>query len=297
VNTSSFASTQRIWNAEIGALGLRADALRGGATGPGLWIDGFGGRQLLDNGTGRAFSQKLDGFHIGADRVVPMLGGRWNAGVAAGYSKTRRDFGDEGKGRTTGVHAGVYAGLQYDNGFFAQGAISAGRFNNHVNAVGSDYRTATAHYGNSGVGLSLTAGKRWDLSRGWFVEPQVGVDYFYLGDASYRTSSGMKVHARSADSVQLRTAVRLGKRMDLANGGDITPYVQIGGVQELGGSSRTTLNGIDLDSRTAGTRFETSVGISANLGERHTLFAGYSYAKAGNYQQPWAVNAAYRYAF
>jgi outer membrane autotransporter protein len=297
VNTSSFATTQRIWNAEIGALGLRADALRNGATGSGLWIDGFGTRQQLDNGTGRAFSQKLDGFHIGADRVIPMLGGRWNAGVAAGYSKTRRDFDDEGKGNTTGVHIGAYAGLQHDSGIYAQGAISAGRFHNHLNAVGSDYRTSSAHYRNSGVGLSLTVGKRWDMARGWFVEPQTGADYFYLGNARYRTSNGMTVHARSADSVQLRGAVRLGKRMELAGGGDVTPYVQIGGVQELGGSSRTTLNGITLDSRTAGTRLETSVGLSADLGKRHALFAGYSYAKASNYEQPWALNAAYRYTF
>jgi outer membrane autotransporter protein len=297
VNTSSFATTQRIWNTEIGALGWRADALRNGATGSGLWADGFDARQQFANGTGRDFSQKLDGFHIGADRVIAVEGGRWNVGIAGGSSRTKRDFSEEGKGSTTGLHAGIYAGMQHDSGVYAQGAISAGRFNNRINAIGTDYRSTNAQFKNKGVGLSLTVGKRWDLAGGWFAEPQAGVDYFHLGNARYRTSNGMTVDARSTESVQLRGALRLGKRFDLASGGDVTPYVQIGGVQEFGGNSRTTINGIRLDSRVAGARLETSVGVNANLGKQHSLFAGYSHSKGSNYEQPWALNLGYRYAF
>lgn len=297
VNTSGFASTQRIWNTEIGALGQRSDTLRSDAAGPGVWADGFGARQQLDNGTGRPFSQELEGFHIGADRVFAVQGGRGHMGVAGGYSSTRRDFSDEGKGSTNGLHAGLYAGMRHDSGFYVQGALGAGRFRNRLSAVGSDYMTSTAHYRNTGVGLSLTAGRRWDLERGWFVEPLAGADYFYLGNARYRTSNGMTVDVRSADSMQLRAALRAGKRIELASGGAISPYAQVGGVQEFGGGTRTTLNGIDLDSRVDGARLETRIGLDARLGPRHTFFAGYTYAKSGNYEQPWALNAGYRYAF
>jgi pertactin len=301
VNTSSFASTQRIWNAETGALGLRADALRNGEAGTGLWADGFGERQQFDNGNdngpGRDFSQKVQGFHIGADRVIAVEGGRWSVGVAGGHSSTRRDFKEEGKGNTRALHAGIYGGMRHASGFYAQGAITAGRFSNGIQAIGSDLRTATAHYKTYGVGASLTAGKRFGLAHNWFVEPQAGADWFRLGSTRYRTSSGMSVHADSADSVQLRGALRLGKRLDLANGGNVTPYAQVGAVQEFGGGSRTTLNGIPLHSRNAGARLETRVGMNADLGKGHSLSAGYSYAKGSDYQQPWALNVGYRFAF
>jgi len=286
-----------IRDAERTAYARRMEELQTDSAEGSVWIQGLGMRQQLDNGLGRGFSQNLSGFTIGADRPIAVATGRWHVGALTGQTDVHRSFGSEGKGKTRSLHAGAYARFQHGSGAYAHGAVTVNHFDNRLTAIGSDGRAANGRYHNNGLGVSLEGGRRVDLPSGWFLQPSVGADYFALSGARFRTSNGMTVKAESASLWQLRGAVRAGRDFSLSNSGSLTPYVQVGWVQQLGANSTVVANDQPLRSNMSGGRLETRVGVSAQIARQHTVYADYGRAKGDRYGQPWSATAGYRYAF
>lgn len=297
VNTTNVGTLALIRDAERQAYARRFEELQADSAESTVWVQGLGMRQKLDNGLGRDFSQNLSGFTVGADRPIDVASGRWHVGTMAGHTDVRRSFGDEGNGKTRSLHAGAYARFKHCSGVYAHGAVTFNHFDNRLTAVGSDGRAARARYHANGIGASLEGGRRVDLPSGWFLQPTAGADYFALAGARFRTSNGMTVKADRASAWQVRGAVRAGRDIALHNGSSLSPYVQVGWVQQLGAKSTVVANNQTLRSDTSGGRLETRVGVTAQIAKQHAVYADYGHAKGSRYAQPWSATAGYRYSF
>lgn len=295
VDTTGTATTRNVWNAELGALNKRLNELRWGDGQAGMWTRSVNSRQYIDNRIGCPFTQHVNGFAFGADRAADVKNGQWHFGALTGYSKAKRYFKDDGKGDSSSVHIGAYAVLTADNGVYASGVVTANRFRHGFAIRGSDGGAVKGNFGTRGLGAALEAGRLFPLQKGWFVEPQAGIDYFQVGGARYRTDNGMAVQSLGGHSLQLRAGSRMGRDIELGNGKVVKPFVKLGWVQELANKSRVRANGIAMDSDMAGGRFEMGLGLDAKLGKGHSLYLDYEYAKGRNFEQPWAFGAGYRY--
>lgn len=297
VNTSAASATQAIWYAEEATLVKRLGELRLGRDNGGVWARGFGELQHLDNQGGRAFKQTVTGFQAGADKALPVAGGRWYIGGMAGYSNTDRLFPGDGKGSANSYHLGGYASWLSDNGWYVDAVLKANRIPQEFKVTTTDGKSVKARTAQNAVGVSVEAGRQIPLAQGWFVEPQVSIATVRVGADKYRTDNGLQVEAGAGNSLQLRTSILAGRRIELANGNVIQPYAKVGWVQEFDGKSTVRTNGVATRTDLSGGRKELALGVAASVGKGHRLYADYGYAGGSKEGKPWSLNVGYRYAW
>jgi outer membrane autotransporter protein len=311
VNNAGLAAGQALWNAQLGVLDRHTRALRDGsdkdaaanagaparnANGLGLWADAVAARQKIDHPLTGDYRQRIEGLLIGIDREIDVRAGRWHIGLLAGQLHSRRDFNDGG-GRTRGTQLGAYATFLGPKGVYGTAIVSANSYRHTLHAKGTDGTRSTGSFRNQGAGVSLTVGRRVELPQRWFVDPGVGMDYLHVDSARYSLNNGMAVRDRGGHSLQWRAAVRVGRTLEVGNGGTVQPYVRLGYVRETGNRSRIMANGIALDGDLSGGRTEAGLGVEASLGKGHRLYADYGYAKGSRFRQSGAVTVGYQYAW
>lgn len=297
INTSSASTAHAIWYAEKGTLAKRLGELRQGKNEGGIWVRGFGERQKLDNRGGRSFAQTVGGLEVGADKSLAVEGGRWYVGGMTGYSSTDRRFRDEGTGGADSYHLGGYATWLADAGWYVDGVFKANSIQQNFAVVATDGQSVKADSHQNAIGVSVEAGRQIPFGVGWFVEPQVELSLLRASGASYRASNGLQVDAGSGNSMRLRVGSLLGRRIALANGNAVQPYVKLSLSQELDGRSTVRTNGVATRTDLSGSLAELGVGVAASLGTNHHLYADYGYASGARLDKPWAVSMGYRYSW
>ncbi|ALM84439.1 hypothetical protein ASB57_16965 [Bordetella sp. N] len=296
VNTAGLGTSFNLWNAERGMMASRLDEVGRDNAATGFWMRNLGTRQTIDNGLGDAFSQKLAGMRLGADRSFMTEQGRWVLGGLAGYTRADRNLGDGGKGKTDSYQAGLYGAYIADDGTFVSTGLTYNRLNNKYNSIGTDGSSSRAAYNRNGLGLSLDAGRRFGFQDGWFLEPRMGADYLHLGSANFDSNDGMSVRTGSGTVLQARAALKLGRDIEIDKG-MVTPYVRVGVAKAWANNGDVVANGITLSPGMGGTRFEVGGGVMLNVAKRHSLYADYRYTRGQGYKQPAAVEVGYRYQF
>ncbi|WP_439811231.1 autotransporter outer membrane beta-barrel domain-containing protein [Bordetella bronchiseptica] len=297
VNTGGVGAASTLWYAENNALSKRLGELRLNPDAGGAWTRGFGQHQQLSNRAGRRFDQKVAGFELGADHAVAVAGGRWHLGGLAGYTRGDRGFTDDGGGHTDSVHVGGYATYIANSGFYLDATLRASRLENDFKVVGSDGRAVKGKYRTHGVGASIEAGRRFARADGWFVEPQAELAVFRAGGGSYRAANGLRVRDEGGSSVLGRLGLEAGKRIELAGGGQVQPYLKASVLQEFNGAGTVRTNGIAHRTELRGARAELGLGVAAALGRGHGLYASYEYSKGPKLAIPWTFHAGYRYSW
>ncbi len=297
INTSSAGTAHAIWYAEKGTLARRMGELRQDKNKGGVWVRGFGERQKLDNHGGRSFDQTVGGLEVGVDRSLPVEGGRWYVGGMTGYSSTDRRFRGEGTGGADSYHVGGYATWLADAGWYVDGVFKANKIQQNFAVVATDGQSVKADSHQNAIGVSVEAGRQVQFGFGWFVEPQVELSMLRASGASYRASNGLQVDADSGNSMRLRVGSLLGRRIALANGNTVQPYVKLSLSQELDGKSTVRTNGVATRTDLSGGLAELGVGVAASLGTNHRLYADYEYASGSRLDKPWMVSMGYRYSW
>lgn len=297
INTSSASTMQALWYAETGSLMRRMGELRHGNAGENVWLRTFGERQKLDNGGARPFDQKVRGMQGGADTRFEGRDGFWHVGGFAGLSYGDRRFADEGDGRSNSYHAGAYATYLADSGWYLDSVLKVNRFANRFNVTTTDGREVSAKTRTAAAGLSLEVGQRVEFGQRWFAEPQGQVAVVRTGSDRYTASNGLMVSAEGGTSVQVRTGALFGKRFELQGDGFIQPYVKVGWVQELAGTSSVRTNGISTRTDLSGGRAELGLGVTASWSNAHRIYADYQYSGGQRLDVPSAFSLGYRYVW
>lgn len=297
VNTSAASTVQAIWYAESGALARRMGDSRRGKHSDGLWSSVLSERQHLDNNGGRSFKQTVTGLQLGADKALPVQGGRWLVGALAGYSDVDRSFRGEGKGSADSYFLGGYITWLADNGWYIDGTLKANHIQQDFKVEATDGRRVTGKASQNAIGVTLELGRQMQLSKGWFIEPQAGVSAVHVNGDRYRASNGLQVSAGSGDSFQLRVGSVLGRQFELTNGDFISPHVKLARVQEFDGKSTVRSNGIPIRTDLSGGRTELGLGLGAALGRNHHLYVDYEHTFGSTLDKPWSVSAGYRYTW
>lgn len=163
--------------------------------------------------------------------------------------------------------------------------------------AGSDGYAVKGKYRTHGVGVSLEAGRRFAHADGWFLEPQAELAVFRVGGGAYRAANGLRVRDEGGSSVLGRLGLEVGKRIELAGGRQVQPYIKASVLQEFDGAGTVRTNGIAHRTELRGTRAELGLGMAAALGRGHSLYASYEYSKGPKLAMPWTFHAGYRYSW
>ena len=267
--------------------------LRSGKDKGGIWTRGYGAEQHVDSGTSRAFQQQVGGMEIGADKALPVAGGTLYLGGLIGQGQGRQDFGEASKGMIDSVTVGGYASYLDQTGLYVDGALKYSRLDNDINITSNLGDKVKADYRTHAVSADMQVGKPIDLGKGWFVEPQVGLQVARISGGQFTASNGLTVEQDAMHSVQSRVGGMLGRELKLDNGLSVKPYAKVSWITEHAGDSHVQVSGVKLDSRLPVSRGELGGGLMVSAASGHNLFVEGGYTKGND--QPWAVTAGYRY--
>lgn len=292
---ASQAASAALLSAQMSATTGHFGELRSGKDRGGLWTRGYGAEQRLDTGASRAFDQQVSGMEIGADNALSFANGTLYVGGLIGQGQGRQRFGEASKGTIDSTTLGAYASYMDRSGLYVDGALKYSRLDNAIDITSNLGDKVKARYKNHAVSADVQVGKHIDLGRGWFVEPQAGLQMARISGGRYTASNGLDVEQETMNSVQSRVGGMFGRTLELGNGMTVKPYTKATWITEHAGDSHVKVNGAKLHSRLPGSRAEMGGGVMVAAAEKHSFYAEGGYTKGSDIEQPWAVTVGYRY--
>lgn len=234
-------------------------------------------------------------MEIGADTALPLAGGTLFVGGLLGKGQGRQQFGEASNGTIDSTTLGSYASYLDHSGVYIDGALKYSRLDNQINLTSNVGDKVKARYKNHAVSAVVQIGQSIDLGKGWFVEPQVGIQVSRISGGRYTASNGLRVEQDSMLSVQSRVGGMFGRQLKFDNGIAVKPYAKATWVTEHAGDSHVKVNGARLDSRLPGSRAEVAGGVMVTAADTHNVYVEGEYTKGRHIEQPLAVTVGYRY--
>ena len=294
INSSALSTLRATWDAERGSLIQRLGDVRDAGHREGVWGRSYGQKQDLDNGSGRHFTQRVNGMQLGLDTQFAGSHGSLILGGLAGYSHANRDFNGEGSGKLESYYIGTYATYLDDSGWYADSLLTLNRWSTRFDVHATDGERVSGTTRSSGAGFLLETGKRMNLDHGWFVEPQAQLSALYGGSDRYHLSNGLRVEADDGIATQLRGGALVGRQLALDNDTSVQPYIKAGWIQDISARNRVKTNDISSHPDGNGGGWYAGAGMTGSLGGGHYLYADVETGDSSTHELPWAVNLGYR---
>lgn len=283
-----------LWRTQNNSLITRLGELRLGHDQGGLWSRGVSKKFNASPSRSRGFSQKVEGFEIGADTALAVDNGRLYLGALVGLMDSTQDFQGEAKGTIDSKLVGVYGSYLHDSGYYADVVARYSWMDNDLSFSDNLGSRVKGDYRNQGFGGGVEVGKRFELSSALFIEPQAELTYIHNQSASYSLSNGLEIKQSSSESLEGRIGVLAGQRLEWSDQKLLQPYVKASVINELHHSGSTRFNQDRIAMNSGASRVELGLGASMQATEKSKISVDADYAKGSRMEMPWAVTLGYR---
>ena len=237
----------------------------------GLWV-----RIRHDRiGKSDAFRSKNTMMELGYDkRVDDREDGEHRRGFAIDYMRGTTDYHNvagDGDVRRGGLW--LYDTWLGNKGHYSDYVLKIGRLSNDFEVYArSTGEKITGDYSNFVYSASAEYGRKKDIGKDWYFEPQVQLQYAHVTDADYTTSQGTSVELDAIDSLIGRVGFRLGKDMGENN----TFYVKADVLHEFLGdqdiSAFDATGRLDTTYENEGTWYDVGLGFSHQFSKGTYMF-------------------------
>jgi len=289
------------WFAQLDNLHKRMGQLRINPSCPNnehsdLWIRYYGNKQNIDHhNTEHSFHEHLHGFDVGIDKIWdPQAYGQWWTGAFVGYGKLEQSFDSPIDSAAKSRYAGLYATWLDRCGWYVDMVARAHHFDTDFESTSAQGEFTEGDYDNWGLGLSAEVGRRFNLGQGGYLEPQVQIAYTHLTDATYRTSSDIRVRTDDTDLLQTRASLIAGFVFGTATN-FLEPYAKIGVINQESRGGRLHAEGLSRRPNLDGTRVEGGAGMVYQLNQAVQVHVDYEASSGHRNAIPWKVNAGFRW--
>jgi outer membrane autotransporter protein len=225
------------------------------------------------------------------------------AGVMVGYGKGNSDL-DGGSVYTDSGHVSLYTVYRSKSDWYMAGILKYNRYGAEIetatNAGTVDSEHSSGKLNQNGYGLSIMGGKRFKVSKGWFVEPQVEFGYHRIGSGEYNLGDE-EVAVDAMTSKRLRAGINFGKNLTYKNGSSLDVFAQASLVHEFGGDYT-----VNISDRAGSEAFDVGcggswglykVGVNYNAVKGNNAIFALTYNKGGHRSSPLGVELTYNWAF
>ena len=236
----------------------------------GLWV------RIRHDRIGRsdAFRSKNTMMELGYDkRVDDREDGEHRRGFAIDYMRGTTDYHNvagDGDVRRGGVW--FYDTWLGNKGHYSDYVLKFGRLSNDFDIYSELGEKITGDYSNFVYSASAEYGRKKDIGKDWYFEPQVQLQYAHVTDADYTTSQGTSVELDAIDSLIGRVGFRLGKDMGENN----TFYVKADVLHEFLGdqdiSAFDDTGRLDTTYENEGTWYDVGLGFSHQFSKGTYMF-------------------------
>ena len=280
-----------LWRNTNDSLRSRLGALASGsAQSDGIWARTQAGRFSGDNYEGRYNLYQL-GFDQAADAKSVY-------GAAVDYGDGTGSY-DNGSGKDKLKSFSLYGVWTGDNGAYTNVTARYGMVSTDLESYG-DYPDK-AEYKQHAYSVSVEYGKRFDMERGFFIEPQAQFTLGRLGSIDYTTDRGANGYIEGMNSAIGRIGFVMGQK--IKNGSDI--YLKADLLHEFAGE-----RDLQLTSDAGGTNdiltkhndygdtwFELGLGANIKVSKTASIYGEVERGFGGDINKKWSVNGGVRFTF
>ena len=243
-------------------------------------------------------------FEVGYDRKIASKTGTRRVGIAADYMEGDTEYNNiAGKGEIDRFGLWLYSTWFGEKGHYTDYVLKWGRMSNEfdIYAMTTGERI-TGDYDNNVFSASAEYGRRIELGKGWFFEPQAQVQFARITEADYVTSQGTRVEADGINSLIARAGFRLGREFGGKSQGSV--YVKADvlheflGDQDVHALDGTTDNrwytvGYDND----GTWYDVGLGLSCRTGKNSFVFLDLEHSFGNDNDDSYQISAGVQWSF
>ena len=280
-----------LWRNTNDSLRSRLGALASGSEqSDGIWARTQAGRFSGDNYEGRYNLYQL-GFDQAADSKSVY-------GAAVDYGDGNGSY-DNGSGKDKLKSFSLYGVWTGDNGAYTNVTARYGMVSTDLESYG-DFPDK-AEYKQHAYSVSVEYGKRFDMERGFFVEPQVQFTLGRLGSIDYTTDRGANGYIEGMNSAIGRIGFVMGQK--ITGGSDI--YLKADLLHEFAGE-----RDLQLTSDAGGTNdmltkhndygdtwFELGLGANIKVSKTASIYGELERGFGGDINKKWSVNGGVRFTF
>lgn len=272
-----------IWQLEEPAVSRHSEALRAddASTASGVWTDVDGGDVVGNSSEGGTYHQGATSASVGVERRSDFDEGRHVAGLVYTHTQSNAHFqngmAQNGAAALRGDSIGAYGTWVSNHGVFADVVARAGQLRDSYSSTDT-FGATSGRYRSMAISASVRVGRRFEGTRGGYVEPQLQAAYGSIGASHYTASDQVRFDAKQNHTLLTRAGVLAGKTFVFSPGvaGDV--YARVSAIHTAGNQPTITasLDGgympLALPAR-HGTAGEAAAGVRVALGGKWSVFA------------------------
>lgn len=246
-----------------------------------------------------------DMFQLGFDNEVTEKDGKHYRGVAIDYTDADTNImGISGEGEHERYAVSLYDTWLGEKGHYRDLVLRGGRINSDYDvsgAFGNEYEDIGGDYHQWFGSISAEWGRKNEMGKGWYFEPQVQAQLTRVGGASYVSDSGVDVDQDGATSLIGRAGFRIGREYVKDNGKHDNFYIKADLLHEFAGDKSFSLTGNDgrYEKEYDGQETWCDVGIGADisLGKNSYFWADVERTFGADFDNTWQINGGFRWEF
>ena len=280
-----------LWRNTNDSLRSRLGALASGSEqSDGIWARTQAGRFSGDNYEGR-----YNLYQLGFDQAANA---KSVYGAAVDYGDGNGSY-DNGSGKDKLKSFSLYGVWTGANGAYTNVTARYGMVSTDLESYG-DYPDK-AEYKQHAYSVSVEYGKRFDMERGFFIEPQAQFTLGRLGSIDYTTDRGANGYIEGMNSAIGRIGFVMGQKIT----GDSDIYLKADLLHEFAGE-----RDLQLTSDAGGTNdmltkhndygdtwFELGLGANIKVSKTASIYGELERGFGGDINKKWSVNGGVRFTF
>ncbi|EBR1860524.1 autotransporter outer membrane beta-barrel domain-containing protein [Salmonella enterica] len=287
---------QNILNVENSTLRQRIGNLRRNDGSFGVWARYLSNNSHLSDNRYSSFRSNLNGIQIGADHQSVLTDGKILLGAFTSYSKSNIKSENINNGNIRSYSGGVYATWIDNSSFYIDVVLKANHFSNEVQTNMNSGVSARGDYNQNAFVGSTETGYSFEVTDNVTITPYGKIAYSRIGKSDYSLSNGMKTNIHSSDSVQGEIGALLEAELMVFER-SVRPYAKAAISREFIKNNEVEINNISLDSNYSGNTGKYGLGLTADVGDKASVYAEIDYQKGNKLETPVNATAGFRVSF
>lgn len=264
-----------------------------------VWARVDGGELTAKTAYSRHYRQNYHGVTVGAERAFALDASSGSIGFTAGHLRSSANYA-QGSGDLSATTLGLYGSWGAEGGGYVLLGAAASALENRYTARDSQGRNIGGRYRTEAGQLYAESGYPFKLSRGYYIEPQLGLSAGTIRDSQHTTVNGVQIKQDRLDTSFARAGAEFGKTL---RGAQVqgNAYARVSALHYFGDNLDITASkdGGSFTPETAdrkGTGAELALGADIRFNSsRSGLFFEAATTAGMEVKQHWGVQAGWRH--
>ena len=246
-----------------------------------------------------AFRSQNTMYEVGYDLKKACDDGEHRIGIAADYMDGKAEYtGIGGSGDINRYGLWLYDTWLGEKGHYTDYVVKWGHLKNDFDILArSTGEKISGEYSNNVFSASAEYGKKTDLGKQWYIEPQVQLQFTRVTDADYMTSQDTRVSLDGINSLIGRAGFRLGKDVDERS----TIYLKVDVLHEFLGDQDISVTdktgALDKTYENSGTWYDVGFGFATAVGHDSYAYLDFEKSFGNDNDDTYQINAGLQWNF